>query len=119
MAMTWQPALSEGILAHCAERAPTYDRENRFFSEDFEELRAARYLLLAVPKELGGFGMSRGPGLSGATPPCLPCPRHRPGDEHASVLDRRGRRPLARRRQVPRMGLDGGRRRRGVRRGPR
>jgi alkylation response protein AidB-like acyl-CoA dehydrogenase len=58
MAMTWQPVLSEQVLAHCAERAATYDRENRFVSEDFEELRAARYLLLAVPKELGGFGMS-------------------------------------------------------------
>jgi hypothetical protein len=32
-------------IAHCAERAAIYDRENRFFSEDFEELRAARYLL--------------------------------------------------------------------------
>jgi alkylation response protein AidB-like acyl-CoA dehydrogenase len=58
MAMTGQSALSEGILARCAERAATYDRDNRFFSEDFEDLRAARYLLLAVPKELGGFGMS-------------------------------------------------------------
>ena len=58
MAMTWQPVLSEQVLAHCAERAATYDRENRFFGEDFEELRAARYLLLAVPKDLGGFGMS-------------------------------------------------------------
>jgi alkylation response protein AidB-like acyl-CoA dehydrogenase len=58
MAMTGQSVLSEGILARCAERAATYDRDNRFFSEDFEDLRAARYLLLAVPKELGGFGMS-------------------------------------------------------------
>ena len=58
MTTTGQSPLSEEILAHCAERAPIYDRDNRFFSEDFEELRAARYLLLAVPKELGGFGMS-------------------------------------------------------------
>ena len=56
--MTEQSVLSEAILARCGERAATYDRDNRFFSEDFEELREARYLLLAVPKELGGFGMS-------------------------------------------------------------
>ena len=58
MTTSGQSPLSEEILAHCAERAPIYDRDNRFFSEDFEELRAARYLLLAVPKELGGLGMS-------------------------------------------------------------
>ena len=45
MALTGQSVLSEAILARCAERAATYDRDNRFFSEDFEELRAARYLL--------------------------------------------------------------------------
>jgi alkylation response protein AidB-like acyl-CoA dehydrogenase len=58
MALMGQSVLSEEILARCAERAAIYDRDNRFFSEDFEELRAARYLLLAVPKELGGMGMS-------------------------------------------------------------
>ena len=50
--------LSEDILARCLERAPVYDRENRFFTEDFEELRQAGYLIMAVPKELGGLGMS-------------------------------------------------------------
>jgi alkylation response protein AidB-like acyl-CoA dehydrogenase len=50
--------LSDEVLARCAERAPTYDRENRFFFEDFEELRKAGYLLLAVPKEFGGLGLS-------------------------------------------------------------
>ena len=59
MDMTGQSVLSEGILARCAERAATYDLDNRFFSGDFEELRAARYLLLAVPKELGGYGVDR------------------------------------------------------------
>ncbi|HUO65321.1 MAG TPA: acyl-CoA dehydrogenase family protein [Terriglobales bacterium] len=51
-------ALSDEIIAHCGERAATYDRENRFFTEDFEELRAAGYLKIAIPKELGGHGMS-------------------------------------------------------------
>jgi alkylation response protein AidB-like acyl-CoA dehydrogenase len=50
--------LSEEVLARCGERAPVYDRENRFFSEDFEELQKAGYLCMAVPKELGGLGMS-------------------------------------------------------------
>jgi alkylation response protein AidB-like acyl-CoA dehydrogenase len=50
--------LSEETLARCLERAPIYDRENRFFTEDFEELRQAGYLLLAVPGELGGLDKS-------------------------------------------------------------
>ncbi len=32
-----QSVLSEAILAHCAQRAATYDRENRFFSEDMKK----------------------------------------------------------------------------------
>ncbi|UQN14133.1 acyl-CoA dehydrogenase family protein [Gulosibacter sp. ACHW.36C] len=39
-------------------RADEYDRENRFFAEDFEELRDAGYLRLFVPEELGGPGLS-------------------------------------------------------------
>jgi alkylation response protein AidB-like acyl-CoA dehydrogenase len=50
--------LSEEVLARCFERAPVYDRENRFFDEDFQELREAGYLTMAVPKALGGKGMS-------------------------------------------------------------
>ena len=50
--------LSDEIINRCGERASTYDRENRFFTEDFEELRAAGYLKMVIPKELGGPGMS-------------------------------------------------------------
>lgn len=50
--------LTEEMLAGFAERAPVYDRENRFFSEDFEELRACGYLTANVPKELGGGGLT-------------------------------------------------------------
>jgi alkylation response protein AidB-like acyl-CoA dehydrogenase len=50
--------LSDEIINRCGERASTYDRENRFFTEDFEELRAAGYLKMVIPKELGGQGMS-------------------------------------------------------------
>jgi alkylation response protein AidB-like acyl-CoA dehydrogenase len=46
------------MLDRFAERAPQYDRENRFFTEDFEELRASGYLTMNVPKDLGGAGMT-------------------------------------------------------------
>lgn len=51
-------ALSQDLLDRCHERAPVYDRENRFCHEDFDELKEAGYLLLAVPENLGGYGMS-------------------------------------------------------------
>ena len=34
--------LSDELIADCGERAAGYDRENRFFTEDFEELRGRR-----------------------------------------------------------------------------
>jgi alkylation response protein AidB-like acyl-CoA dehydrogenase len=52
------PFLPEDLLARCAQRAPEYDQEARFFTEDFEELREAGYLTMAVPRELGGAGLS-------------------------------------------------------------
>ena len=33
--------LTDDMLARFDERAPEYDRDNRFFAEDFEELRAS------------------------------------------------------------------------------
>jgi alkylation response protein AidB-like acyl-CoA dehydrogenase len=53
-----RPVLSPELLARCASRAATYDRENRFCQEDFEDLRDAGYLSIAVPRELGGRGYS-------------------------------------------------------------
>ena len=50
--------LTEEMLARFASRAASYDRENRFFAEDFEELRAAKYLLLPVPSQFGGAGLT-------------------------------------------------------------
>src|ERR1700704_5379500 len=50
------PVLTQEMLHRFQERAPRYDRENRFFDEDFEELRKAGYLTIAVPRELGGLG---------------------------------------------------------------
>jgi alkylation response protein AidB-like acyl-CoA dehydrogenase len=59
-----KPAASAGslltgeMLARFESRAATYDRENRFFDQDFEELRATGYLRLPVPVELGGAGFT-------------------------------------------------------------
>ena len=50
--------LDEALLGRCAERAPVYDRENRFCQEDFDELKEAGYMLMAVPEEFGGYGMN-------------------------------------------------------------
>jgi alkylation response protein AidB-like acyl-CoA dehydrogenase len=50
--------LTDDMLARFAQRAPIYDRENRFFSEDFEELRQAGYLKINIPREFGGLGLN-------------------------------------------------------------
>jgi alkylation response protein AidB-like acyl-CoA dehydrogenase len=50
--------LSDELIEACGERAATYDRENRFFTEDFDALRAAGYLNVMVPRDLGGRGLS-------------------------------------------------------------
>ena len=50
--------LSDELLDRCAARVADYDRENRFFSEDFEDLKEAGYLNIAVPEEFGGLGLN-------------------------------------------------------------
>jgi alkylation response protein AidB-like acyl-CoA dehydrogenase len=57
-APTASTILSDGMLERFRARAPDYDRENRFFQEDFDELREAGYLSIAVPRELGGRGFT-------------------------------------------------------------
>ena len=49
---TERALLDEGMLQRFDERAPDYDRDNEFFTEDFEELRASGYFLASVPEEL-------------------------------------------------------------------
>src|SRR5438105_13677826 len=58
MSVAPQSVLTDGLLEKCRERAPRYDQENRFCQEDFDELKAAGYLLMAVPKEFGGHGLT-------------------------------------------------------------
>jgi alkylation response protein AidB-like acyl-CoA dehydrogenase len=58
MAVTSESVLSDALLERCRERAPVFDRDNRFFQEDFDELRSAGYLNMALPKEFGGLGLN-------------------------------------------------------------
>ena len=48
--------LSDALLDRCRQRAAGYDHDNRFCQEDFDELRAAGYLNMSIPKEFGGQG---------------------------------------------------------------
>lgn len=50
--------LSEDLLNEIHKRAPKYDKENTFPTEDFEALKEAGYFKAGVPKEYGGYGLS-------------------------------------------------------------
>ena len=94
MTTTGNHILSDEILARFQERAPVYDRENRFFSEDFEELRSSGYLTMAVPKDLGRQGTYQDARLRGShcqsdgdsdlTPPSHSAPVNRFDSERRS-----------------------------------
>ena len=43
-ATTHVSILSDAMLKRFADRAPGYDRDNRFFTEDFDEMKQAGYL---------------------------------------------------------------------------
>src|SRR6266850_7825198 len=58
MAIATESILDQQLLDRCRERAAGYDRDNRFFQEDFDELKAAGYLRMAIPREFGGLGMN-------------------------------------------------------------
>ncbi len=50
--------LPEDLLTRIRERAAAYDRDNTFFTEDFDELVAAGYLKAGVPRDFGGGGLT-------------------------------------------------------------
>ncbi len=110
--------LSDDMLRGFAERCGAYDRENRFFQEDFDDLKRAGYLTMAVPKELGGRGMTLAQVLSRAAPARLPRARHGARHQHARLLGRTGRRSLAPGRSLARVAAEGGDGGRGVQRRP-
>ena len=58
MATLTTDLLSDDMLARFDERAPVYDRENRFFDEDFAELQSCGYLKATIPTDFGGSGQS-------------------------------------------------------------
>jgi alkylation response protein AidB-like acyl-CoA dehydrogenase len=58
MPITAESVLSADLLDTLHSRARLYDLENRFFQEDFDDLRAAGYLRMALPREFGGLGMT-------------------------------------------------------------
>ena len=49
MAVTLTSLLTETQLEAFRSRAAGYDRDNKFFQEDFDELKKAGYLKMAVP----------------------------------------------------------------------
>ena len=55
--VTLDDLLPADLLAQIDERAPRYDGDNTFFTDDFEALAATGFLRIAVPTELGGAGM--------------------------------------------------------------
>ena len=103
--------LTDEMLGRFDDRAPVYDRENRFFQEDFDELVASGYLNVRPARGPRRCRLDPGGGQPLAAPAGLPRPGHRPGREHAPVLGGPRRRPAAHGR--PGRGLDpapGGRR---------
>ena len=50
--------LTDEVLARIHHRAPGYDRDNVFFTEDLEELAAIGYLRALVPESFGGLGLT-------------------------------------------------------------
>jgi len=56
MTVAAESILSDALLQACRQRAAAYDRENKFCQEDFDALKAAGYLKMAIPKEFGGLG---------------------------------------------------------------
>ena len=51
------PLLTDEMLERFDARAPLYDRDNQFFQEDFDELRASGYLSAPLPVDHGGSGL--------------------------------------------------------------
>ena len=56
MAATSVSFLTDALLQACRHRAAGYDRDNKFCQEDFDELKTAGYLKMAIPTDFGGLG---------------------------------------------------------------
>lgn len=51
-------AITSDMLDRFHQRAPIYDRENRFFAEDWAEVRDSGFLKAMIPTDMGGWGLS-------------------------------------------------------------
>ena len=82
-------ALTQPLLDRCRERAPGYDRDNRFCQEDFDELKAAGYLQDGAAQGVRRRGPEPGAGRARNAP----ARAVRAGDgalhQHAQLLGRR------------------------------
>ncbi|MFC6257831.1 hypothetical protein ACFP5Z_12330, partial [Kocuria oceani] len=56
--LTPETLLPDELLETFRARAGGYDRENRFFDEDFADLVRIGYPLMLVPREFGGLGFT-------------------------------------------------------------
>ena len=103
------------MLARFDERAPIYDRNNAFFTEDFEELPPVGVPHRRAPDRV----RRRGPEPRRGQAPAAPARLRRAGDgdrgEHALLLRRPVCRPAPRRRPVGRLDAPQGCRRRRLR----
>ena len=88
--------LSDALLKACRQRAAGYDRDNKFCQEDFDELKAAGYLKLTLPKEFGGLGYDARPVRARDAPAGAVRAGDRALPQHAPLLGRHRRRQLAR-----------------------
>ena len=69
--------LTDDMLRRFDERAPVYDRENRFFTEDFDELRVRATCWPRCPPSWAGRALpsTRSCASSSGSPTTLPPPR--------------------------------------------
>jgi alkylation response protein AidB-like acyl-CoA dehydrogenase len=58
-APTWQETI-QAIGLNCAGRAAASDQEDAFVTQNYAELRAAKFFAAAIPAELGGGGVTHG-----------------------------------------------------------
>lgn len=56
--MTTSGFLRDELIDACGQRAAGYDRENRFFIDDWEAIKGTGFLKINTPKDLGGYGMT-------------------------------------------------------------
>ena len=83
-----RPMVTDEMLERFRSRAAGYDRENKFFKEDWDELKAAGFMTVLVPTDLGGAGWSLPEYCKQLQKIAEYAPGDRAGRQHAPVLGR-------------------------------